>query len=65
MEATLIRVLRDNEPGATPASVRDLITTTGVGTKEHVADLGDRQRRSLLSALTRRPELVANGENGD
>ncbi|WP_179155368.1 hypothetical protein [Microbispora sp. GKU 823] len=45
--------------------MRDLITTTGVGAKEHIADLSDRQRRTLLTALTHRPELVASTHSAD
>jgi len=62
---TPIRRILRALPGATPASVRDLIAATGVGPKEHIADLSDRQRNTLLSALTHRPELVVTSENGD
>lgn len=64
---TPIRRILRALPGATPATVRDLITSTGVGAKEHIADLSDRQRRILLTALTHRPELVTatHTEDGD
>ncbi|MBE3015097.1 hypothetical protein IL992_38915 [Microbispora sp. NEAU-D428] len=62
---TPIRRILRALPGATPATVRDLITTTGVGAKEHIADLSDRQRRTLLTALTHRPELLTATHTGD
>ncbi|GAA0392978.1 hypothetical protein GCM10009530_50450 [Microbispora corallina] len=38
-------------PGATAQSVRTLLAATGIGAGEQVADLSDRQRRILLTAV--------------
>ncbi|MEZ0070834.1 hypothetical protein [Planotetraspora sp. GP83] len=57
-EHTPIRRILRALPGSTPHTVRALITATGVGAKEQVADLSDRQRRSLLTALSHRDAIA-------
>ncbi|MCT9930400.1 ZIP family metal transporter [Planotetraspora sp. A-T 1434] len=53
-EHTPIRRILRALPGSSPHTVHALITATGVGAKEQIADLSDRQRRSLLTALSHR-----------
>ncbi|WP_189249590.1 hypothetical protein [Streptosporangium pseudovulgare] len=41
-------------PGATPVTVHGLLLSTGLDGRQWVADLTERQRRALLTALARR-----------
>ncbi|ETK36661.1 hypothetical protein [Microbispora sp. ATCC PTA-5024] len=48
---TPVRSVLSALPGATAQSVRTLLAATGIGAGEQVADLSDRQRRVLLTAV--------------